>query len=111
MFCRYPGNGNSIPSVRTVATSAPRPPTGPPPAVGTFVSGSGRAVVFAGSGVGVAWVGVRRGAGRFGFAGAASGVLVTGRDGAGAFAAGGVASGGRTSPAERSPGGAATRFT
>src|SRR5919202_1516693 len=91
MFCRYPGNGNSIPSVRTVATSAPRPPAGPPPAVGAFASGSGRAAAFAGSDVGVACVGARRGEGRFAFVGtgAASGVLVTGRGGVGVFGAGG----------------------
>src|SRR5918911_4090818 len=82
MLSRYPGNGNSIPSVRTVATSVPRPPAGPPPAAGAFVSASARDGV-AGSGVGVACAGARRGGGRFGFAGAGatSGVLVTGRGG------------------------------
>src|SRR3954463_8470103 len=34
MLFRYPGNGNSIPSLRTVATSVPFPPVGPPPAFG-----------------------------------------------------------------------------
>src|SRR5690242_19328145 len=34
MLLRYPGNGNSIPSVRTFATSVPLPPVGPPPAFG-----------------------------------------------------------------------------
>src|SRR2546423_5000511 len=37
MLLRYPGNGNSIPSLRTVATSVPVPPTGPPPAFGASV--------------------------------------------------------------------------
>src|SRR5215208_8012152 len=36
-FCRYTGYGNSIPSVRALATSAPRPPVGPPPATGPVV--------------------------------------------------------------------------
>src|SRR5689334_23700280 len=39
MLLRYPGNGNSIPSARTVATSVPFPPTGPPPALGASVLG------------------------------------------------------------------------
>src|SRR3954471_5108060 len=39
MLLRYPGNGNSIPSLRTVATSVPLPPTGPPPAFGASVFG------------------------------------------------------------------------
>src|SRR3982751_2111495 len=54
MLLRYPGNGNSIPSLRTVATSVPFPPTGPPPAFGasvfgfaaTFVSAAPVFVVF-----------------------------------------------------------------
>src|SRR3954470_18475251 len=37
MLLRYPGNGNSIPSLRTVATSVPFPPMGPPPAFGASV--------------------------------------------------------------------------
>src|SRR6266550_9340443 len=37
MLLRYPGNGNSIPSVRTFATSVPLPPVGPPPALGASV--------------------------------------------------------------------------
>src|SRR6476620_1227305 len=38
MLLRYPGNGNSIPSLRTVATSVPLPPVGPPPALGASVA-------------------------------------------------------------------------
>src|SRR3954464_3378052 len=41
MLLRYPGNGNSIPSLRTVATSVPLPPVGPPPAFGASVFGCG----------------------------------------------------------------------
>src|SRR3954470_13950074 len=41
MLLRYPGNGNSIPSLRTVATSVPLPPVGPPPAFGASVFGLG----------------------------------------------------------------------
>src|SRR2546423_4470366 len=37
MLLRYPGNGNSIPSARTVATSVPLSPVGPPPALAVFV--------------------------------------------------------------------------
>src|SRR2546429_5194024 len=37
MLLRYPGKGNSIPSLRTVATSVPLPPVGPPPAFGASV--------------------------------------------------------------------------
>src|SRR5436190_22030297 len=40
MLLRYPGNGNSIPSLRTVATSVPLPPVGPPPAFGASVFAS-----------------------------------------------------------------------
>src|SRR5712671_8032531 len=48
MLLRYPGNGNSIPSLRTVATSVPLSPTGPPPAFGASVFGCG--VTFASAG-------------------------------------------------------------
>src|SRR3954471_21361799 len=41
MLLRYPGNGNSIPSLLTVATSVPLPPVGPPPALGASVFGCG----------------------------------------------------------------------
>src|SRR4051812_22929912 len=67
MLLRYPGNGKSIPSLRTVATSVPLPPVGPPPAFGAAVFGCGVAFAFAaltfGAGatfpsVGVARVGV-----------------------------------------------------
>src|SRR2546423_3770917 len=37
MLLRYPGNGNSIPSARTVATSVPLSPVGPPPAFAVLV--------------------------------------------------------------------------
>src|ERR1051325_10711332 len=37
MLLRYPGNGNSIPSARTVATSVPLSPVGPPPALAAVV--------------------------------------------------------------------------
>src|SRR5439155_6591011 len=37
MLLRYPGNGNSIPSLRTLATSVPFPPVGPPPALGALL--------------------------------------------------------------------------
>src|SRR3981081_828516 len=47
MLLRYPGKANSIPSVRTVATSVPFPPTGPPPALGASVFGSGAAFASA----------------------------------------------------------------
>src|SRR5215212_4850290 len=56
MLFRYPGYGNSIPCVRTVATSAPRPPVGPPPAAGAVVGFAGCAV----GGTGVALVGAGR---------------------------------------------------
>src|SRR6185437_4477892 len=63
MFSRYPGNGNSTPSVLTLATSVPRPPSGPPPALG------GGAVGLAGatSAVGVAGGVFLRGGGAFVF--------------------------------------------
>src|SRR5690242_4270620 len=119
MLLRYPGNGNSIPSARTVATSVPFPPTGPPPALGASVLGC--VVAFASLGV-VA----------FGFAAGAAFVCVgVGRAFAGAIFAfgtgaslivdgagvGGVTdvlvagASGFTSPMARSPGGAATMFT
>src|SRR3982751_4553439 len=41
MLLRYPGNGNSIPSACTVATSVPFPPVGPPPAFGATVFAGG----------------------------------------------------------------------
>src|SRR5207247_9410665 len=41
MLLRYPGKGNSIPSLRTVATSVPFPPVGPPPLFGASVFGCG----------------------------------------------------------------------
>src|ERR1700694_5074335 len=47
MLLRYPGKANSIPSVRTVATSVPFPPTGPPPALGASVFGCGTAFASA----------------------------------------------------------------
>src|SRR5215204_6666167 len=54
-FWRYTGYGNSIPSVRTLATSAPRPPAGPPPAVGVDGVGFAAGVAaFATAGFGVA---------------------------------------------------------
>src|ERR1700704_289964 len=47
MLLRYPGKANSIPSVRTVATSVPLPPVGPPPALGASVFGCGTALASA----------------------------------------------------------------
>src|SRR5688500_6020628 len=67
MLLRYPGNGNSIPSLRTVATSVPLSPTGPPPALGASVFACGAAfasgapafvTVFGCVAVGVARAGV-----------------------------------------------------
>src|SRR6202049_4817280 len=49
MLLRYPGNGNSIPSLRTVATSVPFPPVGPPPAFGASVFGCALTFVSVGA--------------------------------------------------------------
>src|SRR6476646_4184679 len=49
MLLRYPGNGNSIPSLRTVATSVPLPPVGPPPAFGASGFASVLTLVFVGA--------------------------------------------------------------
>src|SRR5512147_194407 len=85
MFSRYPGKGKSTPSVRTVATSVPRSPVGPPPARG------GGSLVFGA-----------------GFARGGVGARVGGGDGGSGAGAG---FGGVTMPAARGPGGAATMFT
>src|SRR6185503_15727779 len=105
MFSRYPGYGNSIPPVLTVATSVPRPPVSPPPAVGVgaFVS------VF----VSVGRLGVASGVFAVGAVLVGAGMsrgAVFGRTGGGSVV--GVGAGcGLTTPAARSPGGAATRST
>src|SRR3954469_22734851 len=53
MLSLYAGYGKSIPVETTLATSAPRPPVGPPPAVG-----AGSAVLVTGGvGVGVDFTG------------------------------------------------------
>ena len=105
-FCRYTGYGNSIPSVRTFATSAPRPPTGPPPAArrGRRLRGVGVPAL------GVAVFGVRVGRRLRGGAFMRSGSGVARASGAGAGGVGvGAGSGGasRTTPIWRGPGGAA----
>src|SRR3954471_8270036 len=56
IFARYTGYGKAIPSALTFATSAPRPPSGPPPATGGFVTGAALAAF------GVAVFAVRAGA-------------------------------------------------
>jgi len=129
MLLRYPGNGNSIPSLRTVATSVPLPPVGPPPAFGALL------------GFSFAFASVRAAAGVFGAALLSVGVAALGAFDAGVlvrvvggalavlafgtgvsrivdgFVAGGVTAAGDfvapafTSPIARSPGGAATIFT
>src|SRR3990170_6602332 len=120
MLFRYPGNGNSIPSLRTVATSVPLSPTGPPPAFGASVSGCasafgsvGETALVFGLGAGFASVGVARTGGfRKGFA-AGIGISLTDD----CAVAGWVTGAGTcdawvfTSPIARSPGGAATMFT
>src|SRR6266496_411670 len=70
MLLRYPGKGNSIPSLRTVATSVPFPPVGPPPAFGASVLGwdvtlASVGAVALGGGATFPFVGVAR-AGVFG---------------------------------------------
>src|SRR6185312_15691 len=109
-FSRYPGNGKSTPSVLTLATSVPRPPSGPPPAFGGGVVGLAGAT----SGVGVAGGVFLRSGGAFVLAGIGiafwicSARLGTG----GAFSVGAVLGGvGVTTPAARGPGGAATMLT
>src|SRR5690349_18173539 len=119
MLLRYPGNGNSIPSARTVATSVPLSPVGPPPAFGASVLGL--LAVFVSLGVlafdfvvadALISVGVRRaviGAG-LGFVSGASLIV----DGAGVGWVTDVLAAGVwvfTSPIALSPGGAATMLT
>src|SRR6185312_6032696 len=109
MFSRYPGNGNSTPSVLTLATSVPRPPSGPPPALGGGVVGLAGAM----SGVGVAGgVFLRGGALVFTGIGIAFWICSARLGTGGAFSTGAVVGGvGVTTPAARGPGGAATMLT
>src|ERR1700730_12689864 len=118
MLLRYTGNGNSIPSLRTVATSVPFPPVGPPPAFGASVFGCGVTLLSVGAlgfddGATFPSVGVAR-AGVLG-AGLALGVGIS-------FTVDCVAVGSVTgvvalacavftSPTHTSPGGAATIFS
>src|SRR5690242_1239795 len=108
-----------MPSTVTLATSAPRPPVGPPPAAGAAASFVvDFAGAFAAAALGVATFGVFFGA-VFVFSALmrdASGVsraTGAGFSAAGFAAAGGVSTFGVgcTSPIWRGPGGAATRFT
>src|SRR5215210_2549372 len=119
MLLRYPGNGNSIPSLRTVATSVPFPPSGPPPAFGASVSLCGTgfasvgAAVLAGVGDAFAIVGVERTGGFLTGLAAGSGISLTDDCGVlgGVTAVAGFAAAVFTSPMARSPAGAATMFT
>src|SRR5690606_13772929 len=107
MLRKYPGKGNSIPSVRTVATSVPAPPVSPPPAVGAFEASTRCAdlVMFV----------VARVCGRAARVGGFTGAAFTGSGASaleGAAAVGGASGGvSRTMPVARGPGGAATRST
>src|SRR4249919_3920905 len=108
MFWRYPGYGKSMPGVSTFATSVPLPPIAPPPAVGGGVSGFGGSAAF-GCGTGVAAL-----AAGTGFVFAFVGGLIFGGVfdlGTGAGDTTGGVSGGATTPAARSPAGAAIRWT
>src|SRR5688572_28076378 len=106
MFARYPLYGKSIPSIRTFATSVPRPPSAPPAARGAGVFGA----CFVGAGDGVAGTGGARRGGAAVRAGMSRGVVWE-RGGGVAVGGTGRADGGVTAPIARGPGGAATRLT
>ena len=67
MLFRYPGNGKSIPSVWTVATSVPLPPIGPPPARGAGSGGVASAGLSTGVDRSAAFLGVTFAVGTAGF--------------------------------------------
>src|SRR5437868_3136748 len=103
MFCRYPGNGKSSPATCTLATSAPLPPSGPPPARGPGVAFEG-APLTGGAAFGFALlggIGVERDGAGFALLGVGSAFAfggVSARGGGGVTGAGlggsGVAAGG-----------------
>ena len=119
MLLRYPGNGNSIPSARTVATSVPFPPVGPPPALGAAVFCRATACASVGVevldfdfvGAALVPVAVARVFRAADFCGRGASLIV---DGAGVGWVTDVLVAGVsvfTSPIARSPGGAATMLT
>src|SRR5438128_11008015 len=103
MLFRYPGKGKSIPSVRTVATSVPLSPTGPPPARGPSL--------FWAAAFGVS-IGVDAAFGAFAAAFSIGAFFIT-VSGAGVVTGGVLTAVGSapTVPIARGPAGAATMFT